>query len=74
MKKYVLSQKKGLQKRGGFNAFPNKLFKKKKNDLKIIFLHTAEVVAERGSVKKVFLEIWQNSQESTCGRVSLESQ
>ena len=28
-----------------------------------------EVVAESCSVKKMFLEIWQNSQESTCGRV-----
>ena len=29
-----------------------------------------EVVVQRCSVKKVFLEIFQNSQESTCGRVS----
>ena len=43
----------------------------KKNDLKIIFLHTAEAVDGRCSVKKVLLEIWQNSQENTCGRVSL---
>ena len=35
-----------------------------------MFLHTAEAVAVRCSVKKVFLEIWQNSQENTCGRVS----
>ena len=41
-----------------------------KIDLKIIFLHTAEALAGRCSVKKVFLEIWQNSQKSTCGRVS----
>ena len=27
-------------------------------------------VAQRWSVKKVFLEILQNSQENTCGRVS----
>ena len=27
-------------------------------------------VARRCSVKMVFLEIWQNSQESTCARVS----
>ena len=38
--------------------------------LKIIFLHTAEAVAGRYSVEKVFLEIWQNSQENTCGRAS----
>ena len=29
-----------------------------------------EAVAQRCSVKKVFLEISQNSQENTCGRVS----
>ena len=28
-----------------------------------------EAVARRGSVKKVFLEILQNSQENTCARV-----
>ena len=28
-----------------------------------------EAVAQRCSVKKVFLEIWQNSQENTCVRV-----
>ena len=42
----------------------------KKIGLKIIFLHTAEAVAGRYSVEKVFLEIWQNSQENTCGRAS----
>ena len=30
----------------------------------------AEAVARRCSVKKVFLEIWQNSQESNCARDS----
>ena len=29
-----------------------------------------EAVAQRCSVKKVFLQIWQNSQENTCARVS----
>ena len=29
-----------------------------------------EAVAQRGSFKKVFLEISQNSQENTCARVS----
>ena len=31
----------------------------------------AEAVAQRCSVKKVFLKISQNSQENTCARVSL---
>ena len=44
----------------------------KKNALKIMFLHTAEAVGGRCSVKNVLLEIWQNSQENTCGRVSLQ--
>ena len=30
-----------------------------------------EAVAQRCSVKKLFLEISQNSQENTCARVSL---
>ena len=30
-----------------------------------------EAVVQRCYVKKVFLEIWQNSQESTCARVSV---
>ena len=34
------------------------------------YLSKSEVVARRCSVKKVFLEISQNSQESTCARVS----
>ena len=41
--------------------FPGNYFFKKKG-LKIIFLHTAEAVAGRCSVKKVLLEIWQNWQ------------
>ena len=32
--------------------------------------HVTESVAQRCSVKKVFLEILQNSQENTCARVS----
>ena len=36
------------------------------NDL----LPKAETVAQRCSVKKVFLEISQNSQENTCARAS----
>ena len=38
----------------------------------IVFLidHIVEAVVERCSVKKVFLEISQNSQENTCARVS----
>ena len=34
------------------------------------FFFFSEAVTQRCSVKKVFLEISQNSQESTCGRVS----
>ena len=30
-----------------------------------------EAVAQICSVKKVFWEIWQNSQENTCARVSI---
>ena len=33
--------------------------------------HNPEAVAQRCPVKKVFLEISQNSQENTCARVSL---
>ena len=51
--------------------FPANYFLKK-NGLKIIFLHTAEAVDGWCSVKKVLLEIWQNSQENICGRVSLQ--
>ena len=50
-KKYVLSQKKGLQKGEVLAPFPA-IIKKKKNGLKIIFLHTTEAVAGRSSVKK----------------------
>ena len=32
--------------------------------------HLKEAVVQRCSVKKVFLEISQNSQENTCARVS----
>ena len=33
-------------------------------------MRKSEAVAQRCSVKKVFLEISQNSQENTCARVS----
>ena len=33
-------------------------------------MHFLEAVGQRCSVKKVFLGIWQNSQENTCVRVS----
>ena len=36
---------------------------------KVAFIYV-EAVTKRYSVKKVFLEIWQNSQENTYGRVS----
>ena len=35
-------------------------------------LKKLEAVAQRCSVKKLFLEILQNSQENTCGRVFLK--
>ena len=40
--------------------------------LLLLFLevHNSEAVVQRWSVKKVFLEISQNSQENTCVRVS----
>ena len=37
---------------------------------KYMLEHCKEAVAKRCSVKKVFLEISQNSQEKTCARVS----
>ena len=36
----------------------------------VIIKWTAEAVTQRCSIKKVFLEISQNSQENTCARVS----
>ena len=36
--------------------------------------HDTEAVAQSCSVKKVFLEISQNSQENTCTRVSFFNQ
>ena len=36
----------------------------------LFFFYPAEVVVQRCSVKKVFLEISQNSQENTWARVS----
>ena len=39
------------------------------NHLKWLSLLLEEVVVQRCSVKKVFLEISQNSQENTCARV-----
>ena len=63
------SEERTAEKRRGFTPFPVNYFFKK-IDLKIIFLHTAEAFAGRCSVKKVFLEIWQNSQENTCDTVS----
>ena len=34
------------------------------------FRFDTEAVVQRFAVKKVFLEIWQDSQENTCARVS----
>ena len=39
-------------------------------NLKSYFKQNSEAVVQRCSVKKVFLEISQNSQENTCARVS----
>ena len=36
----------------------------------VINLVATEAIAQRCSVKKMFLEISQNSQENTCARVS----
>ena len=69
MKRYVLSQKKGLQKRGSFTAFPSKLFFKKNWSRNHIFTHCRSSCWEV-FCKKLFLEICQNLQENTCGRVS----
>ena len=38
--------------------------------IKIFELELKETVAKTCSVKKVFLEVSQNSQENTCARVS----
>ena len=38
--------------------------------LSTVFSILAEAVAQRRSEKTVFLEVSQNSQESTCARVS----
>ena len=35
-----------------------------------VFIWDAEAVVRRCSVEKVFLDIWQNSQENTCTRVT----
>ena len=39
------------------------------NVSKLIYIGK-EAVAQRCSIKKMFIEIWQNSQENTCARVS----
>ena len=38
--------------------------------LQTVIIIGIEAVAQRCSVKKMFLEIWQNSQENICARVS----
>ena len=40
--------------------------------VEVIYILFNEAVAQRCSVKKLFLEILQNSQENTCGRVFLK--
>ena len=34
-----------------------------------MYFHMLEAVVQKRSVKKMFLEIWQNSQENNCARV-----
>ena len=46
------------------------LFAKSFNANSTVFLFFSEAVSKRCSVKKVFLEIFQNSQENTCVGVS----
>ena len=41
------------------------------NSLPVRFFNSSEAVARSCSVKKVFLEILQNSQENTCVRASV---
>ena len=57
MKKYVLSQKKGLPKRGGFSAFPSKLFFLKKWSQNHIFTHCRssrrEVFCKKGVLRNL---------------------
>ena len=52
--------------------YKNALFEKKqmRHKKRRIQSYSPEAVARRCSVKKVFLEISQNSQENTCARVS----
>ena len=56
LKKYVLSQKRGLPKRGGFSAFPSKLFKKKWSQ-NHIFTHCRsscqEVFCKKGALRNL---------------------
>ena len=54
-----------------FFAFPKILYKLSSNFKPgMLPEYESEVVAQRCSVKKVLLEILQNSQENTCARVS----
>ena len=57
LKKYVLSQKKGLPKRGGFSAFPSKLFFLKKWSQNHIFTHCRssrrEVFCKKGALRNL---------------------
>ena len=57
LKKYVLSQKKGLQKRGGFSAFPRKSFFKKNWSQNHIFTHCRssrrEVFCKKGALRNL---------------------
>ena len=56
-----------------FSKINNKTETKKNALLKSIYFHlkttTTEAVAQKCSLKKLFLEILRNSQENTCARV-----
>ena len=53
-----------------YRKTPNKLHKKYLSDIGsmnfLLTLRMLEAVVQKCSLKKVFLEIWQNSQESIC--------
>ena len=64
LKNFIIFFKRRLRDRCFLVNFANFL-----KTIKVIFPHS-EAVAQRCSVRKVFLEISQNSQKNTCARVS----
>ena len=53
-----------------FSFWHFKLYERNKLILHFLEKIKTEVVAQKCSVKKMFLEILQNSQDNTCARVS----